>query len=405
MKKTIVIIGTLDTKGEEVAFLNSLISGSGHKTIIIDTGILNEPLCNADISRNKIARAGGSRIESLVKKGDESYAQKIMAEGLRAVVDPMVKDKKIQGLLAIGGGQGSVIASSTLKSLPLGFPKMLISTKVTQAGLWPYIGAKDVMILPPVADLAGINRVTRHILNMAAGAMIGMVETEPIQDQNAPLAVLSMNGSITICGLITKKILEEEGYEVLVFHSIGTGGFALEEYVSSCNVQGVIELAVNEIASDLLGGLASAGPKRLEAAGEKGIPQIIVPGCADTINFLGPETVPAHYKNRKIHSHNPQATLVRTNAHDNVLIGKTIALKLNKASAPAVILWPKRGLSSHDCQGKPFWDPETDSALLESLKSNIDTRIPIIEIDANVNDDIFGKSVAFEFLKMMKQFK
>ncbi|WP_300464163.1 Tm-1-like ATP-binding domain-containing protein [Desulfobacula sp.] len=401
MKKTIVIVGTLDTKGDEVDLLRSLIKKRGHHVIVIDTGILHEPQIQADVSKNKIALAGGGDIQSLIEKGDESYAQKIMAAGLKKTISSMLKGKKIQGILAIGGGQGSTIAAPTLKSLPLGLPKMLISTKISQAGVWPYIGAKDVMIVPPVADLAGINRLTRQVLNNAAGAMVGMVETPPVKDLNRPLVVLSMNGTVTTCGLTIKNILESEGYAVLVFHSIGTGGFALEEYVKSYDVQGVIELAVNEIVNDLTGGLASAGPDRLTAAGKRGIPQVIVPGSADFINFLGPETIPPRYSGRRIHSHNPQAFLVRTNEKENTLLGKTIADKLNQSQGPVVLLWPEKGLSTLDSQGKPFRDTKADEALLEALKTHLNGRTDIIEYDVHINDNDFAQAVVAEFKNLV----
>ena len=403
MKKTIVIVGTLDTKGDEVDLLRSFITKRGHQVIVIDTGILNGAQTHADIDRNEIAMSGGGDIPSLVENGDEAYAQKIMAAGLKNMIQTLLKEEKIQGVLVIGGGQGSTIAAPALKSLPLGLPKMLISTKVTQAGLWPYIGPKDVVIVPPVADLAGINRLTRQVLNNAAGAMVGMVENPLAENLNRPLVVLSMNGTVTQCGLTIKNILESEGYAVLVFHSIGTGGYALEEYVKSYDVKGVIELAVNEIVNDLTGGLASAGPDRLTAAGKRGIPQVIVPGSADFINFLDPESLPPRYSGRKTHSHNPNATLVRTNAQENALLGKTIADKLNLANGPFVLLWPKQGLSTLDCQGKPFRDRKADEALLEAIRTNLNGRAAsIIEYDAHINDDDFAHAIVSEFRKMVE---
>jgi len=400
MKKTVVIAGTLDTKGEQIELLRSLIRDRGHKVLIADIGILGKPYLEADIPRHEIASAGGEDIESLKKKGDESFAQEIMAAGLKKILLPMVESGRIQGLLAIGGGQGSTMAASTLKSLPLGFPKLLISTKVTQAGAWPYIGPKDVMIMPPVADLAGINRLTRRILTNSAGARSGMVEMVPLKDRNRPLVVMSMNGTITDCGLAVKDMLEAKGYAVLVFHTIGTGGEALEDYVKSNEVAGVIELGVNEITNEFMGGLASAGPDRLEAAGRRGIPQLIVPGSADFINFLGPETVPPEYKQRSIYSHNPQATLVRTNIHDNRTLGMTIAAKLNQSHGTVVLLWPKKGLSTLDREGKPYWDPDADKALLETLKKNLDAGIRVMESDAYINDPGFARAVFTEFEKM-----
>ncbi|MBW2093861.1 MAG: Tm-1-like ATP-binding domain-containing protein [Deltaproteobacteria bacterium] len=402
MEKVVLLVGTLDTKGEEIDLLRTLILGRGHKVLIADTGILGEPNLEADISRERLAAEAGTTIQALKDRGDEAHAQKTMGIGLKKIVLSLLESDRIQGLLAIGGGQGSVIVSPTLQSLPLGFPKLLVSTKATQAGIRPYVGSRDVLVLPPVADLAGINRLTRRILTNAAGAISGMAEMEASITEDKPLIVLSMNGTVTECGLTVKSLLEETGYEVLVFHSIGTGGEALESYVAEQDVSAVIELAVNEIGNELFGGLASAGPHRLESAGKKGIPVILAPGSADFINFLGPDTLPEKYRARNIHVHNPQATLLRTNETENRIMGETIARKLNQAKGPVTILWPKSGLSTVDRMGKPFWDPGADSALLEGLKSCLDPKIPIREMDAHINDRDFATAVTEISMALIK---
>ena len=403
MDSTIVLVGTLDTKREEIAFLRSLIHARGHEVIVADTGILGTPDLHTDISRHEIAIAGGADIDTLKQRGEEAFAQKIMAAGLKKIILSLLESRKIHGLLAIGGGQGSIIVAPTLKSLPFGFPKLLVSTKVTQAGARPYVGSKDVLILPPVADLAGINSLTSSVLTNAAGAICGMVEIEKPRVANKPIVIISMNGTVTDCGLAVKALLEKNGYEVLVFHTIGTGGEALEEYVKSNKVHAVIELGVNEITNDLMGGLASSGPDRLTAAGGRGVPQIVVPGSADFINFLGPETVPQKYKRRRIYSHNPQATLIRTNVRDNRLLGKTIADKLNQSRGTVIVLWPKKGLSTLDHSGKPFWDPYADMALLKTLKNHLDPRITLIESNAYINDPEFAQQIFMAFEGMEKE--
>jgi len=403
MDKTIALVGTLDTKGEEIFFLRSLILARGHEVLVADTGILGEPYFQANISHREIAIAGGEDIDTLKRRSEEAFAQKIMAAGLKKIILPLVESKKIHGLLAIGGGQGSIIVAPTLKSLPFGFPKLLVSTKVTQAGARPYVGSKDVLILPPVADLAGINSLTSSVLTNAAGAISGMVEIEKPEVKNKPIVIISMNGTVTDCGLAVKAMLEKNGYEVLVFHTIGTGGEALEEYVKSNKVHAVIELGVNEITNDLMGGLASSGPDRLTAAGNRGAPQVVVPGSADFINFLGPETVPQKYKKRKIYSHNPQATLIRTNVRDNRLLGKAIADKLNRSRGPVVVLWPRKGLSTLDRKGKPFWDPEADMVLLNTLKQHLHPHIPVIDLDAYINDTGFAQQIFMAFEGIQKE--
>lgn len=403
MAKTIALVGTLDTKGEEIDFLRSLILARGHEVLIADTGILGEPYLHADISRGEIAMAGGEDIDALKEKGDEAFAQRVMAAGLKKIILSLLESRKIHGLLTIGGGQGSIIVAPTLKSLPFGFPKLLVSTKVTQAGARPYVGSKDVLILPPVADLAGINSLTSSVLTNAAGAISGMVEIEKPEVKHKPVVIISMNGTVTDCGLAVKDLLEKNGYEVLVFHTIGTGGEALEEYVKSNKVHAVIELGVNEITNDLMGGLASSGPDRLTAAGDRGAPQIVVPGSADFINFLGPETVPQKYKKRERYSHNPQATLIRTNLRDNRLLGKAIADKLNRSRGPVVVLWPRKGLSTLDRKGKPFWDPEADKVLLDTLKKHLRPCIPVIDLEAYINDTEFAQQIFAAFEGIQKE--
>jgi len=399
----VAVVGTLDTKGDEVAFLRDLIRARGHNVLVIDTGILGRAAIEADISRHKVAREGGSTLAILRDKGSEAFAQQIMAGGLNKIVSSLVRDGLIQGLLAVGGGQGSTIVASTLKSLRVGFPKLLVSTKVAQAGIGSYVGFKDVMVLPTVADLAGINRLTRKVLANAVGAIAGMVEMEAPQVPDQPLVVMSMNGTITDCGLAVKRMLEAAGYEVLVFHTIGTGGEALEDFLAGNEVTGVIELGVNEIGNDLFGGLASAGPHRLETAVKRGFPMVVVPGSADFINFLGPETVPARYRKRRVHQHNPKATCIRTNVRENLKLGKVIADKLNQARGPTVVLWPAKGLSGWDCNGKPFYDPEADLSLLRSLKRCLKPHIPIKEIELTINDPDFATVIYKTFQQISSE--
>jgi uncharacterized protein (UPF0261 family) len=393
MTKTLALVGTGDTKAGEMAYLRGLLESRRCQVLVIDIGVLGRPLPKADVARATVARRGGASLNELGDRAEESFAQEVMAKGLQKTVQGLLQEGRIDGLLAIGGGQGSTMIAPTLKSLPLGFPKLLVSTKVSQAGIRPYVGSKDVLVMPPVADLAGLNRLTRKVLANAAGAMAGMVHMDEVDPAPKTLVAMSMNGTITDCGLAVKGLLEAAGYEVMVFHSIGTGGEALEDYVASSEVAGVIELAVNELGNELLGGLASAGPHRFEAAGARGVPQVIVPGSADFINFLGPETVPGRLRRRRAHPHNPQATIVRTNQRDNQLLGRTLAQKLNRAQGPVTVLWPARGLSSLDRPGKPFFDPEANQALLRSLKRHLEPHIPLLAFDLFINDPAFARTV------------
>jgi uncharacterized protein (UPF0261 family) len=397
MRKVIALVATLDTKGSEINFVKEIINTRGHQAYIIDIGVLGDTEISGMIKREEIARAGGSTIEELIKKGDENEAGLVMAKGLKSIVLDMVERGEIHGFLAMGGGQGSITVSPTLQALPLGFPKILVSTKVTQAGAAPFAGSRDVTLVPSVADLAGLNRLTRHILANAAGAIVGMVETEIIESETKPLVVMSMNGTVTRSGLFVKDALEKEGYEVLVFHSIGTGGKSLEDYVSSQKVDAVIEFAINELGNELFGGMASAGPHRFEAAGRRGIPQIIIPGSADFINFLSPPTVPRKFVRRLTHCHNPQATLIRTNISENRQMGEVLAEKLNRSQGKVFVLWPKNGLSSVDVPNKKFYDPKADTALYNSLMKNLKKEIAVLVVESDINSPIFAKEVVKTF--------
>lgn len=401
MKKTIGVVGTLDTKGSEVDFVQKIINDRGHRPVIIDTGVLGKAKIDANVTRDLVAKAGGSTLQKLLENGDENEAGLVMAKGLKSLIIEMVKKGELHGLLAMGGGVGSMITAPALQALPLGFPKILVSTKVTQAGAAPYAGSRDVTLMPSVADLAGLNRLTRQVLANATGAIIGMVETEIIETSIKELVVMSMNGTVTGGALQVKDALEKEGYEILIFHTIGTGGRSLEDYVSFQSVAGVIEFAVNEVGNELFGGMAAAGPDRLEAAGRRGVPQIIVPGSADFINFLAPSTVPKTLLKRPIHYHNPQATIVRTTISENRKLGETIAKKLNKSRGHVTVLWPKNGLSSLDMPGKIFYDSKADMALCQALTENLHKKISFIEVNNDINSPFFADQVVKAFKAMI----
>ncbi|RLA78169.1 MAG: UPF0261 family protein, partial [Deltaproteobacteria bacterium] len=328
----IAIVGTLDTKGEEIRYLRELVQRRGHHPLVIDIGLLGPTPFPPDIPRQEVLRKAGVELKSLLEKGEEGEAAERMAEGLAILLRELQQEGKIDGVLAIGGGMGSAMVARGLQKLPVGFPKVLVSTKVAQAGAGAYVGTRDVVVIPSVADIQGLNRLTRKVLGNAVGAICGMVEAiAQGPEAGRPAITMSMLGTTTQCGLRLKEELEAKGYEVVVFHALGVGGRAMEEFLQEEGAEAVVELAVNEIGNYLFGGLASAGPRRMEVAGELGIPQIVTPGNADFINFLSPDTVPERYRNRRIHRHNPQATTVRLEAEEMELLGRTIAQKLNRS--------------------------------------------------------------------------
>ena len=322
--KTILCIGTLDTKGPEVVYIKKQIERKkGYKALVMDIGSQEAASFTADITADEVAKAGGTTIEAVRALTEAGPAAKIMTAGAIQIAKDLLEANKFQGVLSIGGGMGSGVAGAVMREMPVGMPKLMLATqKVVQAGIRNYVGTKDIVVMPSLVDLVGLNRLTTDALNKASGAIIGMMEANEAKASRKPLVFMTMTGLSTGCGNAAISLLEDKGFEVVVFHVIGIGGETYEDLVKSYPLKGVIELALNEIGNELFGGAASAGPNRLEAAGEKGIPQIITPGCTDILNFLAPETLPEKYRNRPIVYHNPQATLPRVNAEEMSLIGK-----------------------------------------------------------------------------------
>ncbi len=402
MEKVILCIGTLDSKGPEIQYVQQLIKRKGYRALVMDIGCLEEPFFPADITADRVAEAGGSTITEVRKLKEAGPAVKIMTAGAVKVAKDLYDEGRFQGVISVGGGTGSSVSSAVMRALPAGVPKfMLASQKIVQAGIRRYVGTKDIVVMPSMADIAGLNRLTRDALNKAVGAIIGMMEVGEEEVSDKPLVFMTMTGLSTGCGLVVKSLLEGRGFEVAVFHTIGVGGETFEDMVARYPVRGVIELGMNELGNELFGGLASAGPHRLEAAGRRGIAQIITPGCVDIINFLTPETVPDRYKNRPICFHNPQATLPRLNADELRIVAETIGYKLNTAAGRVKVLIPLRGFSSLDQEGNIFFEPTADRVFIDTLKATLRSRVSVIEIDAHINDPVFANAVVGEFLHII----
>jgi uncharacterized protein (UPF0261 family) len=399
VENIILCIGTLDSKGPELQYVKQLINGKKtFRALVMDVGCLEEAYFDADITAGEVAQAAGTSIEKVRAISEAGPATEIMTAGAKKIARDLYDSGRFQGVLSIGGGTGSGISSAVLKELPVGVPKfMLSSQKIVQAGIRKYVGTRDIVIMPSMADIAGLNRLTIDALNKAVGAITGMIEMGKTEVPDKPLVFMTMTGLSTGCGLKVKSLLEDRGFEVGVFHTIGVGGETFEEMVKSYPVKGVIELGLNEIGNELFGGMASAGPNRLEAAGETGIPQIITPGCIDIINFLAPDTVPERYRDRVICYHNPQATLPRMNAEELSQVAMTMSKKLNSATGPVRFLIPLRGFSSIDREGNNFYDPVSDEAFINSLKKSLKETITIREIDAHINDIGFSEAIVNEF--------
>lgn len=400
MPGTIALLGALDTKGAEYAYVKECIERRGHRTLLIDFGVLDPPRIEPDVSRREVAEAAGADLDELVRKQDRGEAVAAMARGVETLIPRLYAEGKFQGILALGGGGGTSIACGAMRALPLGVTKMMVST-VAGTDVSGYVGVKDIVMVPSIVDVAGVNRISREIFARAAGAICGMVETEVPAADDRPLIVASMFGNTTKAIEAARPVLEAAGYEVLVFHATGTGGRTMESLVDAGLIAGVLDMTTTEWADELVGGVLAAGPARLEAAARRGVPAVVVPGCLDMVNFWAAPTIAPRFKGRRFYQHNPNITLMRTTPDECRRLGEIVAEKLNLSTGPVTVLLPQRGWSVIDSPGGAFWWPEADQAFSEALKDNIRLDIPVIEIDCNVNDAPFARRCAETLLGLM----
>src|SRR5436190_4542017 len=398
---TIAVLGTMDTKGEEHAFVADLIRQSGHTPLIIDVGTLEPPKVKPDVTREEVAKAAGADLPGLVAKRDRGEAVAAMSKGAPVVLARLVEQNKIAGVISLGGGGGTAIATAAMRALPVGFPKLMVST-LASGNTAQYVGVKDIVMFPSIVDVAGLNRISRPILTRAAGAICGMVEAEPKPSADKPLIVASQFGNTTACVEHARKILEGKGYEVLVFHATGVGGRTMESLIEAGLVTGVLDITTTEWADELVGGILSAGPTRLEAAARKGVPAVVTPGCLDMVNFGPPESVPAQFKGRRFYQHNPQVTLMRTTPQECRRLGEIMAEKLNASTGPVTVLLPLKGISVISAPGQAFYDAEADKALFEGLKSRLRVGIEVRELDCNINDPQFAEACVEALLSKLQ---
>jgi uncharacterized protein (UPF0261 family) len=398
---TIALLGALDTKGTEYAFVKQCIEARGHRTLLIDVGVLGAPALVPDVTREEVARAGGAELADLVARRDRGEAVAAMARGAAALVPKVHAEGRLDAIMAMGGGGGTSVACAAMRGLPLGVPKLMVST-VAGSDVSGYVDVSDIVMVPSIVDVAGINKISREVFARAAGAICGMVEATVPPGEDRPLVAASMFGNTTECVGEARKLLEDAGYEVLVFHATGTGGRTMESLVASGRISGVLDVTTTEWADQLVGGVLGAGPTRLEAAARGGVPAIVVPGCLDMVNFWAPETMPAKFQGRKSYRHNPNITLMRTTPEENRRLGEILAEKVNMSVGPVAVLIPLKGLSVIDSPGGPFWWPEADGALFQALKSNLRSDIPVIELDCNVNAPQFARRCARTLLELMR---
>jgi len=400
MKKRIALIGTLDTKGREYAFLKEAIEQRGCETLVIDVGILGEPALEPDITRKEVAQAGGGDLQSLVCRADRGESVAVMGKGVCVVLAELYSKGRIHGVIALGGGGGTSIACAGMRALPIGVPKVMVSTAAGR-DVSGFVGAKDIVMIPSIVDISGVNKISRGVFLRAAASVCGMVEVEPGGEQDRPLIAATMFGNTTPAVETARRLLEDAGYEVVVFPCSGTSGLVMEELIASGYMAGVLDMTTTEWADQLVGGVLAAGEERMSAAAECGIPQVVVPGCLDMVNFWEPESVPERFRGRRFYQHNPNITLMRTNVEESRELGRILSEKLNRSTGKAAVFIPLKGLSMIDAHDGPFWWPEADRALFETLKANLRDDIPVTEMERNINDPEFACACAQALLGML----
>ena len=399
--KPVVIIGALDTKGAEFAFVKGLIEAEGVDTLVVDFGTMGEPELEPDVTRAEVAAAADGDISYFASGEHKDEAMQTMAKGLAVVVRRLFDEGRLGGIIGMGGTGGTSIATTGMRTLPVGVPKVMVST-VAGGDVSAYAGTRDITFIPSIVDVAGINSISRAIYANAAGAIAGMVRlARPPAGEERPLVTASMFGNTTTCVERARGVVERGGYEVLVFHATGIGGRTMEALITDGYIAGSLDITTTELADYVCGGVFDAGPERCKAASAAGIPAVVVPGCVDMANFDAIETVPDRYQGRNLYQWNPNVTLLRTDVEENVRIGEIIAAAVNLATAPTAVLLPMRGVSMLDSEGERFWDPEADGACFDAIRNGLRVDIPVHEVDHNINDPEFADSAANTLLGML----
>ncbi len=400
MSRTILLIGTLDTKGAEYEYVRDLIRDRGFGTLTMDAGVLGEPGFVPDISADEVAVAGGGSLAALRERADRGEAVDVMIRGVCRLTPELYEAGRFHGALALGGGGGTNIAAAAMQTLPVGVPKLMVST-VVSGDVSPYVGIKDVTLMYSAVDIAGLNPLSRRILANAAGAICGMVGQDAPAAKDRPIVAASMFGVTTPCVNNIRERMEKAGYEMLVFHATGSGGRSMEGLIADGYVAGVADMTTTEWCDEVVGGVLSAGPDRLTAAGKAGIPQVVSCGALDMVNFRAMHTVPEPFRERNLYRHNPNVTLMRTTAEECREIGRRIAENLNKTTGPTVLMLPLKGVSMLDREGEPFHDPEADAALFDALRRHVRPPVELVELDLHINDTAFADAVFERLIALM----
>jgi uncharacterized protein (UPF0261 family) len=398
----IVLVGTLDTKGEEFAFARDVIEAQGVDVHVIDVGVLDDAEFEPDTTATEVAEAAGTTLDVLREESDRGEAMTAMGEGAAAVVTDLFESGELAGVLGLGGSGNTSIATRAMRALPVGVPKLMVST-MASGDTEPYVGSTDIAMMYSVADIEGLNQLSRQVISNAALAMVGMGTTESdVTVEDRPTVGITMFGVTTPCVQAAREHLEEWGYETIVFHATGTGGQAMERLIREGIIDGVLDITTTEWADELVGGVLNAGPERLDAAAQTGVPQVVSTGALDMVNFGPRDSVPDEFEGRQFHVHNPQVTLMRTTPEECAELGEILATKLNAATGPAAVALPLGGVSVLDVEGEDFYDPEADAALFDAIHKHIDPAVELFEMEAPINDEAFARALAEKLDEYMR---
>jgi uncharacterized protein (UPF0261 family) len=393
-RKTIAVMATLDTKGLEAQYLEGQIQRLGHEPLLIDTGVVGAPKATAAITREDVAQAGGMDLADILKRPTREKAAPIMAAGATAIVTRLVAEGRVQGIVSMGGTQGTTLSTKVMRALPYGFPKVMVST-IASGNVAPFVDIKDVTMMFSVTDILGLNPVMRKILANAAGAVCGMASVEEeLRQGEKPLVAVTTVGITTQGAMRAVKVLEEAGYETIVFHAVGTGGRAMEQLMKEGIIGAILDYSTIEVSNELYHALLAGGPERLTTAGKLGLPQVLCPGAIEVLVFNEPETVPPAYRNRRLIRHSPQITDVRLNKGEMVELAREVARRLQYTKGAAVFLVPTVGYDSYSVKGQDFHDPEADAAFVSELKAHLPANIRLIERDTHIEDPNFATEAA-----------
>jgi uncharacterized protein (UPF0261 family) len=396
---TVLLLGTFDTKGAEYRFVAKWLEEHDCSFLTMDTGVLGDPGGAADVTASEVAEAGGADRELLRRERDRAAAVAAMGRGAALLTGKLYEEGRIAAVLALGGSGGAAIAAEAMRALPIGVPKLIVTT-LAAGDTRPFIGEADIVMAYPVADIAGLNPLTRRVLTNAAGAIAGMARAGALdgeEESSAPMVGATMFGVTTPCVDLARKILAEDGFETLVFNANGTGGRSLERLLAEGELCGALDVTTTELADELVGGILSAGPGRLRDGGGSGAPRVVVPGAMDMVNFGPLSTVPERFAERRLYQHNAAVTLMRTTADECAQLGRRLAERLNEGSGPRSVALPLRGVSALSAPGQPFHDPEADEMLFEAIRDGLEPEVEVLEANNEINDPEFAELLAGQY--------